>query len=504
MTLALSACSTARSRPQIDQPSPSGGVTVRGRTPPTVAYLVDSIAATEIETVLRRVEVRHASGRVDTIPGVLTEAEPVAVGDSVVLGVAYDSTGGAVSLFRWDVVSRSLESRAMPSGLESVMNGLSGIAISPNGQYLLSVDFERGTARGVVRSLRTGAVLLRAPAERMASMDGRLGDAEWQSNNAAHVHVLVQDLPTTAVTQAVDLTRRRWSSERTVDTVGQRAVEALFNAVEQLSTHGGGALGVSVALLEQSGHIVAGGHQRYPMQSVYKLPVAMSTLAAVDAGELALDQLVTVTPADYVSALQHSPLRDTHPTGTRITVRELLRLSTSESDGSACDVLFKLLGGPHVVRAWLLRHGLREIEVRNTEREIGAGERVQYDNWATPEGAMALLRSVHTNRAPTDDIRPLLTASSHALLLEWLTRSPTGAKRLRGLLPPGTVVAHKTGSSRTMNGVTAATNDIGIITLPDGRHLGVAVFLRDSRLSEAEREAIIARMARVAWDAYAY
>ena len=51
-------------------------------------------------------------------------------------------------------------------------------------------------------------------------------------------------------------------------------------------------------------------------------------------------------------------------------------------------------------------------------------------------------------------------------------------------------------------GVTAATNDIGIMTLPDGRHLAVAVFLTDSRGDDAARDKIIARVGRAAWETW--
>jgi beta-lactamase class A len=71
---------------------------------------------------------------------------------------------------------------------------------------------------------------------------------------------------------------------------------------------------------------------------------------------------------------------------------------------------------------------------------------------------------------------------------------------LKGLLPPGTVVAHKTGTDGTFGGLTRATNDIGIITLPDGRHLAIAVFVRDSTADEATRERTIAAAARAAYD----
>ena len=81
-----------------------------------------------------------------------------------------------------------------------------------------------------------------------------------------------------------------------------------------------------------------------------------------------------------------------------------------------------------------------------------------------------------------------------------MTESKPGAKRLKGLLPRGTVIAHKTGTSGTENGMTAATNDIGIITLPSGRHLAIAVFVSDSPADEATREGVIARIAKAVFD----
>lgn len=71
------------------------------------------------------------------------------------------------------------------------------------------------------------------------------------------------------------------------------------------------------------------------------------------------------------------------------------------------------------------------------------------------------------------------------------------------MLPAGTVVAHKTGSSGTNEkGVSAATNDAGIIEFPDGRRVALVVFVSESDASDAERDVVIAATARAVWDAY--
>ncbi|GAA4468143.1 hypothetical protein GCM10023189_52960 [Nibrella saemangeumensis] len=230
------------------------------------------------------------------------------------------------------------------------------------------------------------------------------------------------------------------------------------------------------------------------MQSVYKLPISMAVLQRVDQGTLKLDQPVRVEKRDYVSPAQHSPIRDKYPNGTELTLSELLRYNVSESDGSACDVLLRLLDGPQTVMRYLHGIGVKNMIVANTEKEIGSDNAVQYRNWSTPNDAVIMLKALQEGRT--------LSKSSRDLLFRWITATPTGMQRIKALLPKGTLVAHKTGSSRTLNGITAATNNIGLITLPNGQHIALAVFVSDSKADDAVRDEVIAKTARAIWDAW--
>lgn len=180
------------------------------------------------------------------------------------------------------------------------------------------------------------------------------------------------------------------------------------------------------------------------------------------------------------------------PNGVEMSVGELMGFAISESDGTASDVLMKLAGGPQAVQAFLAEIEITEMVVLNSEKELGRDWQVQYRNWASPEAAVTLLRALHERRG--------LSEASQTLLLRLLTESKPGANRLKGLLPAGTAIAHKTGTSGTQNGISAATNDIGIITLPNGRHLAIAVFVSDSPADEATREGVIAKIAKAVWD----
>ncbi len=278
-----------------------------------------------------------------------------------------------------------------------------------------------------------------------------------------------------------------------VTTLAQSTSTAgLRERIEQIARGAQGRAGAVVTVIETGETVALHGGERFPMQSVYKLPIGMAVLDQVDRGALKLEQKVHVSRSDFVTAGQRSPIRDQHPRGVELSLEELLRLNVSESDGTACDVLLRVVGGPPVVSRYLNNLGIQGIRIATTEKAMGRNQMVQYRNWATPEAMVALLRALHEGRG--------LSAASRARLLHWMTETPTSARRLKGRLPAGTIVAHKTGSSGTLNGLTRATNDVGLITLPDGRHLAIAVFVSDSRADETAREGVIAGIAHAAWE----
>jgi beta-lactamase class A len=235
------------------------------------------------------------------------------------------------------------------------------------------------------------------------------------------------------------------------------------------------------------------GSERFPMQSVYKVPIVMAVLDQVDAKALTLNQKISLTAKDMVPAGAHSPLRDKYPRGgIDISIRELIRAAIADSDGTASDVLLRTAGGGPRVTAYLRGLGIRDMAVATSEADMTRDFMVQYKNYSTPQAAVELLKALSAGRA--------LSTASRQLLLDDLIASTPGPRRLKGLLPPGTVVAHKTGTDATREGVTRATNDIGLITMPDGRQLAIAVFIKDSTADEAAREGTIAKIARAAWD----
>src|SRR5207253_8008690 len=123
----------------------------------------------------------------------------------------------------------------------------------------------------------------------------------------------------------------------------------LQKQIEQIASVTHGRVGVAAVVLESGESVSLNPHDHFPMQSVYKLPIGMAVMKQVDAGKITVDQKVFVTKSDFVRAGQHSPIRDKYPSGTELTLSELLRYAISESDGTASDVLMRLAGGAEAV-----------------------------------------------------------------------------------------------------------------------------------------------------------
>ena len=266
----------------------------------------------------------------------------------------------------------------------------------------------------------------------------------------------------------------------------------LQKKIEGIAAESKGKVGVMAILLETGSALSLNADQHFPMQSMYKLPISMAVLHAVDDEKLSIDEQIGVPKEDMAPANMYSPLRDKYPGGATVTVRELIEYAVSQSDNTACDVLIRLAGGTDAIQQYLAAVGIKDMTVANPEREIQQNWQMQYANFASPNAAVTLLRNLHEGNGVSDAHR--------AALLKFMTDSSTGPKRLKGLLPAGTAVAHKTGTSGTQNGITAATNDIGIVTLPNGKHIAIAVFVSDSPADEKTREGVIAKIAKAVWD----
>jgi beta-lactamase class A len=271
------------------------------------------------------------------------------------------------------------------------------------------------------------------------------------------------------------------------------AQEALQKQIRDIARDAQGKVSVACSLPGTTLNCDVDARSHPPMQSVFKLPLAVAILHQVEEGKFSLDQPIRFRKEDLILPKPYSPLQDEYPAAdVDVPLNRLLQLTVGLSDNTAADILLRLAGGPSVVRQYMTSLHVKGFHLEDGERELHRDVQAQYRNWFEPEGAVQLLRVI-SDHSP-------LTAQDTSLLLSWMQpASPTG--RLDGALPKGTVVAHKSGTSDVDNGLCHAFNDIGLVILPDGRKLAIAVFITDSTADEATRKAVIARIGKGVYDA---
>jgi beta-lactamase class A len=300
------------------------------------------------------------------------------------------------------------------------------------------------------------------------------------------------------------------------------ALTRLEQQIEYVSHASDGIVGVGAVHLETGRGVSLRGSEAFPMASAFKLPVAVQVLSMVDEGRLTLDKMVSVTPSDLHPGSGKLTELFFHP-GVSLSIANLMELALVISDNTAADLLLREAGGPAGVTARMRALGLTGIRVdRSTAMLIsdwqGAKNLPPESQWnrelwdklydAVPQSEHMRARRAEMadprDTATPDDMtrlltrlwkRDLLTPQSTAILLGILDRCETGKSRIKGLLPQGTDVAHKTGS---LGGVA---NDIGFITLPgDAGHVAVSVFTKASNKPEEASEKAIAEISRTLYD----
>jgi beta-lactamase class A len=298
---------------------------------------------------------------------------------------------------------------------------------------------------------------------------------------------------------------------------------ALLRAqIEKVLPRARGQVGVAIRHVESGTDVMINADQTYPMASTFKVPILVELFYQRAEGKLSLSDRIEVAPLDVhpggtIALLLDGP-------GLQMSVHNLINLMMRVSDNSAADILINRLGAANVTSR-MRSLGLDKIRVDRTTLEmIMDQEGVDFATYgklpldqlrqrldavdaqtasranerfnstekdvATPRQMTMLLEKIHrgeiVDRAASDQI------------IEFMNHSMIGQTRLPALLPEGTRVVHKTGT------ISGSTNDTGIVFLPAGGHLLITVFTKDAKAPTADREHVIAEIARFAYDYFVF
>jgi beta-lactamase class A len=292
-------------------------------------------------------------------------------------------------------------------------------------------------------------------------------------------------------------------------------VAHLAERIEAITAPLVGMLGFSAQRLDGGPVMALKADERFPMASVFKIPIVLAALRRVQASDVALHDMIEVPPEKYIM----SPVISTTfiNGGVALSLANLIEVMITHSDNTATDMVEEVAGGPEAVTAFLKEIGIDGMTLdRNTAGfmrdfygiESGLKNIPQAVEYAKsdPVGSNSLNPAFEADmrdQSTPAAMMKLLTMLAHGEVLDLdltsfilgvMSRASTGPGRIWGLLPPGTPVAHKTG---TIGGVA---NDAGFVTLPDGGRMVLAVFTKSSSTPGADRDRAIAETARSLFD----
>ncbi|MBP2615133.1 CGA/CIA family class A beta-lactamase [Chryseobacterium jejuense] len=268
---------------------------------------------------------------------------------------------------------------------------------------------------------------------------------------------------------------------------------SLEQKINSITKNKQATVGVSVLGFENNFKYSQNGDKKLAMMSVFKFHIACAALNLVDKGKFSLDQKVFIKKSELYNTW--SPYKTKYPEGNReATLNEIIDYTVALSDNNLCDILIELVGGTQAVQKFMDSRGVKDFQIKHSERGMALnGWDSLYENYTTTNSTVQLLKKFYAGK--------LLSKKSTDYLMKIMQGTKTGANKIVEQLPKGTPAAHKTGSSSIKDNIlTIAENDMGIITLPNGKHYAIAIYVSNSKETEAENCKIISDISKAVWD----
>jgi beta-lactamase class A len=310
-----------------------------------------------------------------------------------------------------------------------------------------------------------------------------------------------------------------WAEQEAQSPTG---IKRLKKQIEGVIRGTEGEVGVAVKHLESGQELYINGDMNFPMASVFKIPILVEVLAQIKEGKFTLKDEISIQKTDQ--HLGSGMLSDLEAPGIKLSLRNLITMMMIISDNSATDILLTKVGAENVNNR-LRSYGIGKITVNRTcqhlimdsigldyekYRGISLDEfsevyraerkkdpeafkdaskkfRLIMKDQSTPRAMNRLLEMIYK--------KEVLSEESCDLILSVMLECQTGKGRIKGDLPGGTKVAHKTGT------IGRTVNDSGIIYLPDNLgQVALTIFTKDMTLKGKDVEQIIAQIAKFVYD----
>jgi beta-lactamase class A len=265
---------------------------------------------------------------------------------------------------------------------------------------------------------------------------------------------------------------------------------SLQDRIQEVIQASGASIGLALRHLETGQEIMLDADSYYALASVFKIPILVEAFFQISEGRLSLAERLPLKTEDKNLP---SGVLVFFEDGLTPTVRDYLTMMTIISDNTATDVMIKRLGGTKAITRRMNSLGLAHTHISMTVRqlfdEIMPNADPTQDLYELEKSLMDLKRDPENRVYQLSPINNVATARDLTNLLQmiWEGKTPNRAgsdgaleillkqqlnDRIPRFLPPGTRVAHKTG---TLHGVR---NDSGIIYAGEKAHVALTLLTR--------------------------
>ncbi|MEO0405807.1 MAG: serine hydrolase [Cyanobacteria bacterium P01_A01_bin.135] len=210
---------------------------------------------------------------------------------------------------------------------------------------------------------------------------------------------------------------------------------------------------VAILDLDNGGYADISSQTTVAAASTIKVPVLVAFLQAVEAGDIALNDTVTMQAADVAEG---SGSMQYEPVGTTYTALEAADMMITISDNTATNILIRRLGGMVAVNQRFAQWGLSQTTLAQPLPDL------EGQNKTTAMELATLVAAVSNGE--------LLSPRSRDLMFEIMRNTVTDTLLPQGI-PLDATIAHKTGDIGTVLG------DVGLIDTPEGRRYVIAVMV---------------------------
>jgi beta-lactamase class A len=288
-----------------------------------------------------------------------------------------------------------------------------------------------------------------------------------------------------ALGAAVYLSSRRVTPqpERVSERLRERraAWAELAKKVKDQARAFGQETGIVIEDLSTEWRIVLNQDAPFPAASMVKVPIMASCFYASANGELDLKKFLELKGRCKVSG---SGILKTMPERAEFTIEDLIELMIAESDNTATNMLIDYLGYEYLNRTF------KKLGLKNTtlvRKMMDFRFRSQgKENFTSARDLALLFKKIYKGRLIDD---------SHSQKCLSFLKEQKMRDRIPRRLPPGTIVAHKTGLENLV------CHDAGIVFTPKGDFL-ICVLTRHRYKTAKLAKKFIAQIARDTYDYY--